>query len=298
MSHLIPHAEHENKVVQLAATALSCRCERWERSGEYYPTVGLQRPSSEASFSSSSLSLWLWRALASSIFGGPPRTGRDRYADKLRLRCLRASLRNPKVLLPLLLLLLLKVHWKGTDWRPRRKAPPPSLSLSLDPNVVIHFAWSCCCCWATCPCPASAVVSFSVSPPLSSCCFVWFPAVCLSVRPLRPSFNSSLLRTYIRSDTVRNRLTVVDPLVNQKSLIEELYLQRIARTTRLICRSYFNGLSAAFPLLHLHFSPSPSSFYFIWNPHLSRTTAAAATVPVESTRRLICFYDVSNPDER
>ena len=176
--------------------------------------------------------------------------------------------------------------------------PPPPFSLSLDPNVVIHFAWSCCCCWATCPCPASAVVSFSVSPPLSSCCFVWFPAVCLSVRPLRPSFNSSLLRTYIRSDTVRNRLTVVDPLVNQKSLIEELYLQRIARTTRLICRSYFNGLSAAFPLLlHLHFSPSPSSFYFIWNPHLSRTTAAA-TVPVESTRRLICFYDVSNPDER
>ena len=129
MSHLIPHAEHENKVVQLAATALSCRCERWERRGEYYPTVGLQRPSSEASFSSSSLSLWLWRALASSIFGGPPRTGRDRYADKLRLRCLRASLRNPKVLLPLLLLLL-KVHWKGTDWRPRRKAPPPLLSLS------------------------------------------------------------------------------------------------------------------------------------------------------------------------
>ena len=148
MSHLIPHAEHENKVVQLAATALSCRCERWERRGEYYPTVGLQRPSSEASFSSSSLSLWLWRALASSIFGGPPRTGRDRYADKLRLRCLRASLRNPKVLLPLLLLLLLKVHWKGTDWRPRRKAPPPSLSLSLsirtssftlrDPVVVVE----------------------------------------------------------------------------------------------------------------------------------------------------------------
>ena len=146
MSHLIPHAEHENKVVQLAATALSCRCERWERRGEYYPTVGLQRPSSEASFSSSSLSLWLWRALASSIFGGPPRTGRDRYADKLRLRCLRASLRNPKVLLPLLLLLL-KVHWKGTDWRPRRKAPPPfSLSLSIrtssftlrDPVVVVE----------------------------------------------------------------------------------------------------------------------------------------------------------------